>query len=296
MIDRHAVGRADFILAAIAPADRTRLIVCDREMTLQRVAHRDCLLGLSRLAQQRIDRNLDRREAGIEPQHDSLLVIDHVLVVCVEHEREHRAIHPQRGLDHPRPKAGLGVLVEISQVLAAELRVLIEVVAAALGHALQLAPSERIQELDVGGAARIMRQFIGRVFAGAQMLALDSEFDVPVESEIDPVAIPLLFFLAIGTNEELHLHLLELAGAENEILGGDFVAERFALLRDAERQLDALRIDDVLEVRENSLRGFRAQIDNRRGVFHRTHEGFEHQVEIARRRQLAAAFGAAVAR
>src|SRR5208282_4998170 len=88
---------------------------------------------------------------------------------------------------------------------------------------------------------------------------------------------------------------LELAGAENEILGGGRITKKKTLLRDAERQLHALGIDDVLEVRENSLRGFRAQIDNRRGVFNRTHEGFEHQVEIARRRQFATACGAAVA-
>src|SRR6266436_2573734 len=105
-----------------------------------------------------------------------------------------------------------------------------------------------------------MRQLIGRVLSLAQMVCLDSELGVPVESEIDPVAIPLLFFLAIGTDEKLHLHLLELARAENEILGGYFVAERIALLRDPERQLDALRIHDVLEVRENSLRSFRTQI------------------------------------
>src|SRR5258708_6679565 len=91
------------------------------------------------------------------------------------------------------------------------------------------------------------RDRLFRLSALAQMIALDSELDVPVESEIDPVAIPLLFFFAIWTDEKLHFHLLELARAENEILGGDFVAERFALLRNAKRQLDPLRIHDVLE-------------------------------------------------
>ncbi len=48
MIDRHAVRRADFILTPIAPPDRSRLIVGDREMPLQRVANRDRFFRLSR--------------------------------------------------------------------------------------------------------------------------------------------------------------------------------------------------------------------------------------------------------
>src|SRR5208282_2237243 len=104
------------------------------------------------------------------------------------------------------------------------------------------------------------------------MVALDSELEVPVESKIDPVAVPLLFFFAIGPHEKLHLHLFELARAENEILGGNFVAERLALLRYAERQLDALRIDNIFKVRKNSLRRFRPQIDDRRRVLDRAHE------------------------
>src|SRR5208282_3308620 len=138
-------------------------------------------------------RDLDRREPRIEPQHDSLLVLDHVLVVRIEHERQHRAIDTERRLYNPRPKTRLRILVEVSQILAAELRVLIEVKAAALGHALELAPSERIQKLDVSGAARVVRQLVGRMLALAQMVRLDPELDVPVEAEIDPVAIPLLF-------------------------------------------------------------------------------------------------------
>jgi hypothetical protein len=47
--------------------------------------------------------------------------------------------------------------------------------------------------------------------------------------------VPLL--VGARLDEELHLHLLELAGAEDEVAGRDLVAERLADLRDAERRL-----------------------------------------------------------
>ena len=85
-----------------------------------------------------------------------------------------------------------------------------------------------------------------------------------------------------GRHEELHLHLLELARAEDEVAGRDLVAERLADLRDAERRLLARRRLHVGEVDEDALRGLRAQVRDRRVVLHRADEGLEHQVELAR--------------
>ena len=49
-----------------------------------------------------------------------------------------------------------------------------------------------------------------------------------------------------GFDEELHLHLLELARAEDEVPGRDLVAERLADLRDAERDLLPRRLLSTL--------------------------------------------------
>ena len=59
------------------------------------------------------------------------------------------------------------------------------------------------------------------------------------ERSCDPVLVPLL--VGAGLDEELHLHLLELAGAEDEVARRDLVAERLADLADAERRLLARR-------------------------------------------------------
>ena len=62
-------------------------------------------------------------------------------------------------------------------------------------------------------------------------------------------------------HEELDLHLLELARAEDEVARRDLVAERLADLRDPERRLLARELEHVLEVDEDALRGLGAQED-----------------------------------
>jgi hypothetical protein len=76
----------------------------------------------------------------------------------------------------------------------------------------------------------------------------------------------------------------------------DLVAERLALLRDAERDPHPRRVDDVLEIDEHALRGLGSEVDLRGELLDRAHVGFEHQVEHAGLVQRPAAFGALVAR
>ena len=60
--------------------------------------------------------------------------------------------------------------------------------------------------------------------------------------------------------EELDLHLLELARAEGVVARVDLVAKRLADLGDAERQLEPRAVEDVLEVDEDALGGFGAEV------------------------------------
>src|SRR5205085_6812639 len=94
-------------------------------------------------------------------------------------------------------------------------------------------------------------------------------------------------------HEELDLHLLELARAENEVPGCDLVPESLADLGDAERRLAPGELEHVLEVDEDALRGLGTQEDAGGVVANRPHEGLEHQVELARLAQLTPALGAA---
>ena len=114
--------------------------------------------------------------------------------------------------------------------------------------------------------------------------------DVPVETRVAPVLVPLGRLL--GWHEELELHLLELAGAEDPVLRGDLVAEALAHLRDAERRLLARRLQDLPEVGEHALRGLGAQVGVGTGALDRARLGLEHQVELTGLRE--ALFRAAV--
>ena len=63
----------------------------------------------------------------------------------------------------------------------------------------------------------VVRQLVGAVGADAEPLALDAEVGVPAEALVAPALEPLVSFA--GTDEELELHLLELARTEEEVPG-----------------------------------------------------------------------------
>ena len=106
----------------------------------------------------------------------------------------------------------------------------------------------------------------------------------------NPVLVP--GFVLAGLDEEFHLHLLELAGAEDEVARGDLVTEGLAHVGDAERRLLTGGGHDVLEVHEDALCGFGAQVVQGVLVFDRTEMGAQHHIEVARFGPLAT--GAAV--
>ena len=91
----------------------------------------------------------------------------------------------------------------------------------------------------------------------------------------------------VRRHEELHLHLLELARAEDEVARRDLVAEGLADLRDPERRFLARELQHVLEVDEDALRRLRAQVGDRARLLHRADRRLEHQVEVARLGQIA---------
>ena len=103
---------------------------------------------------------------------------------------------------------------------------------------------------------------------------------MPVEPRVDPALVP--FLVGARLDEELHLHLLELAGAEDEVARRDLVAERLADLADAERDLLARGLQHVAVVDEDALRGLRPQVRQARLVLGRSKVGAEQSVEHAR--------------
>ena len=230
----------------------------------------------------------------MELQHGALAAFDLVGVVGVDQEGERGAVGAGGRLDHVRQVALAGLLVEVLELLAGVLLVLGQVEVAAVGDALELGPADREQVLDVAGPGRVVGELVGLVGADHQEVRPDAEVEVPVAADLDPLPVPLV---GLGRrHEELHLHLLELAGAEDEVARGDLVAEGLADLGDAERRRLAGEVEHVLEVDEDALGGLRPQVGDRARVLHRADVGLEHQVELAGLGQLAVGAVAGVLR
>ena len=216
----------------------------------------------------------------MQAQDGALAALDLLDVVGVDHEGERRAVGAGGGLDHVGDVALLRLLVEVLQLLARELRVLAQVEVAAVGDPLELRPADREQVLDVRRRRGVVRELLLRVLAQAQVVGADAEAGVPALALREPVLEPRAGL--VRRDEVLHLHLLELARAKDEVAGGDLVAKGLADLGDPERRPAARELQHVLEVDEDPLGGLGAQVDGRGVVAHRPHVGLEHEVELAR--------------
>ncbi len=135
-----------------------------------------------------------------------------------------------------------------------------------------------------------MRELLRGVCTELEVVGADAQVRVPAHPRLQPVVEPTGGLG--GRHEELHLHLLELAHAEDEVAGSDLVAEGLADLGDPERRLLPGELQDVLEVDEDALGGLGAQVGHGALVLHRAQVRLEHQVELARLGEVAAALGA----
>ena len=215
-------------------------------------------------------------------QHHADIVLFRVhdlLVIGVHQHGQHTALHAKGRLHHVGDVALVGLGVEVGQILAGHVLVLGQVVVGTVRHAPQLAPAEGEQELEVRGGLGVEAQLLGVVVTQAEVLVLQSDAQQPVVAEGAPVVEPLQ--IGAGLAEELQLHLLELADAEDEVARGDLVAEGLADLADAEGQLAAGGALGVHKVGEDALGRLGTEIDGVLGILGDALERLEHQVELA---------------
>src|SRR5262249_19098909 len=137
---------------------------------------------------------------------------------------------------------------------------------------------------QVRGCFRVMSQFFRRLYKLFEVLRSNPILVIPVDSLGDPLLMPLL--IGAWHHEEFNLHLLELAHAENEILGCDLVSVCLTNLSNSERQLAISRIENVFEIDEDALRCFGPQISNVVLTLDRPDGCLEHQIEWPGLRQI----------
>ena len=170
-------------------------------------------------------------------------------------------------------------LVEIGEVLAGVLLMLLEVIIGAVGHAPELAPAEGEHKLKVRGGLGVEGELLRLVIPEAQILILDVKAQQPVVAEVAPVLEPLQ--IGAGLAEELQFHLLKFPDAEDEVTGCDLVAKAFAHLAHTEGKLFPGGALDSGEVHKDALSGLRPEVDLGGRVLGDALMGLEHQVELA---------------
>ncbi len=229
----------------------------------------------------------------MQVEHGPQLALGYVFIIGIAEEGQHRAVHTGRWLDDVGDNMLVGLFIKVGHLPAAVFGVLPQIVIAAVGDALQLRPAHGEIVVDVVTFLGVMRQFFLAVGTQAQVILPDAETQIPPASLLEPVVEP--FICRLRPDEVLDFHLLELPAAEDEVAGGNLVAERFPELGDAERQTFPRRVEHVLKIDEDTLRGLRPQVDHVSVLLHRPHKGLEHQVEQARLGELTAAGGASAA-
>src|ERR1051326_2682517 len=118
--------------------------------------------------------------------------------------------------------------------------------------------------LNVHRALGVMCQFFLWLFVKTQVFSRDSYILKPLITSVDPLLMG--GFVVTRAHKIFHLHLLKLASPEDEVTRRNFVAKRFADLGHAKWKLAAAGVQHVEKIYENSLRGFRTQIDERFGI------------------------------
>src|SRR5579875_1241884 len=297
-VDGHAVGSSYLVLAAVPAPDGAGVVELAWPPLAQRGGDVPCPRREVGVTGERENRDLDGSHPVVEPQHGPLLQVALgvrrlIFRVRVQQERQRAPVHPGRRLDHVGDVALAGVLVQVGHVHTGSAGVRGQVEVRPVGDALQLAPlgaGETEPVLDVDGALGVMRQLLLGVLVQPQVLLADAEAGVPVQAGVDPLLVPLL--VGARADEELHLHLLELAGAEDEVPRRDLVAERLADLPDAERDLAPRGLQDVAVVDEDALRCLGPQVREPRFVLDGAEVGAQQSVEHAGLGELAP--GAAV--
>jgi len=156
-----------------------------------------------------------------EDHSDPLFI--RLLVVRRAEERERRPVRADRGLDDVGDEPLVRGLVEVLELLAGVLGVTAEVEVRPVMDPFELLPAERVVELDVEGPRSVMGPLVLRVLTEPEELVVAGEVSEPLTPRLHPF---LVVARGVGRPAEvLHLHLLELARAEDEVPRGDLVAE-----------------------------------------------------------------------
>jgi len=207
-------------------------------------------------------------------------VFEGFFVVGVAEEGEEGSFDAEGGFDDVGDEFLAGFGVGIGEGDAGVGGVAGEVEVSAVGEAVELASAEGEVVDEIDGALGIVGELFFRMLFFVNVGRVESNFFTPGVHGREPLFKG--FFPRRFPDEVFDLHLFEFDDAEDEVPGSDFVAKGFADLGHSEGDFDAHGVDDVLEVEEDRLGSFRAQISEIAAGAGFAHVGLEHEIEDAR--------------
>ncbi len=213
--------------------------------------------------------------------HDALIPAGELLfVIGVHRHHKEKAVEPHGRLNGEGDVFLIGFRIEIGKVFPRIFHVALQIVVGAVGDAEDFAPADaREVVFDVGRGFGVEGKLRRLMVAVAEVPVLHAEGIDEFAAVFLPIGEPLQVGARLA--EELHLELLEFAGAEREVPRGDFVAEAFPGIADAEGNLLPAGALDVFEVDEDALSRLRAEVDGAGGILRDPNVGLEHHVEFA---------------
>ena len=141
---------------------------------------------------------------------------------------------------------------------------------------LELLETEWEVKLDISSGIGIMSEFL--VIVKTIVLSTHTEVHVPVKTCLLPIFEEV--HLSTRLAEELHFHLLELSHTENELTGNDLISECLTYLCYTERNLHTTCFLHVKILHEDTLSGFRTEINLVISVTCIADLSAEHQVKL----------------
>lgn len=280
---------ADFVLSSVAPANCSGGIIEDRQVTSKLLLDlpADSYLILIFLKEGKngcLDGSHPRMETHDRADLGFPFSVHHFLFVkSLTEKGEDSTVTSSGGFYHVGDKLFLGRLVEILNRFSGVLLVFGEVVVGPIGYSLEFLTTEGEIELNIVGFLGVVCALSVRHVKDVQFLPGQADVLIKGESlfkpficQSQPVSRPA---------EVFDLHLLEFTGSKSEIPGVDFISECLSDLGDTKGYFHPGRIENVLELGKDGLRGFWSQVGNGTGVILAgggSHLGFEHEVEFPR--------------
>ena len=181
MVYRHAEGRTDSILTAVALADGVLLIELAVEVELQFVVDSTSLVIKAVLAHQRQDGELDGSKGSRQAKHRALLSsLQSFLLEGATDEAEEHTVYPDRCLYDVGHVALTEFGIEVLHLLPTELLVALQVEVRTAVDAFYLLEAKGHLKLDVGSSIGVVSQLL--VVVVAILLVAETEGLVPAQA------------------------------------------------------------------------------------------------------------------